>query len=214
MISRSPRPGRFADVGPSAGETATSVAARTRGEPAVIEALRTVLAANAVTVRGPMSPAEALAAVAGLAREARGVVAISPGDALVEELGVVEHLADSGLDLLLPDAPDWRERLPAAAIGITSACLAVAETGSLAHLSGPGAPRAVSLLPPTHVCLVATRTIVSRFADAIARFAAEPRPAAITWIGGPSRTGDLEMITTLGVHGPARVDVLLVDTNA
>jgi L-lactate dehydrogenase complex protein LldG len=35
-------------------------------------------------------------------------------------------------------------------------------------------------------------------------------PSALTWIGGPSRTGDLEMITTLGVHGPRAVEIVLI----
>ncbi len=51
---------------------------------------------------------------------------------------------------------------------------------------------------------------MATFADAIARVAAGPLPSALTWIGGPSRTGDLEMIQTLGVHGPAAVEVVLV----
>jgi len=180
----------------------------------VIEALRAALEANTVGVRGPMTPAEARAALGALDDAESGPIAVSPGDPLVAELGVVEHLAGRGADLLLPDAPDWRDRLPQAAIGVTAAHLAVADTGSLAHICGPGAPRAVSLLPPVHVCLVALETVVPTFAEAVARFAAEPLPSAITWIGGPSRTGDLEMVTTLGVHGPSRVEVLLVDTNA
>ena len=40
--------------------------------------------------------------------------------------------------------------------------------------------------------------------------AAGELPSALSWIGGPSRTADLEMITTLGVHGPRAVEVVLV----
>jgi L-lactate dehydrogenase complex protein LldG len=113
--------------------------------------------------------------------------------------------------VLIPEADGWRDRLPGARLGVTGSLLAVAETGSLALAAGSGAPRAVSLLPAVHLCLVSTADIVATFADAIARVGGGPLPSALTWIGGPSRTGDLEMIQTLGVHGPAAVEVVLVD---
>ena len=49
-------------------------------------------------------------------------------------------------------------------------------------------------------------------ADAVTRVASGPLPSALTWVGGPSRTGDLEMIQTLGVHGPAAVEVVLLES--
>ena len=60
-----------------------------------------------------------------------------------------------------------------------------------------------------HVCVLRASDIVPAFADAVASFAGT-LPSALTWIGGPSRTGDLEMITTLGVHGPTVVEVVIV----
>src|SRR6185503_20167849 len=41
-----------------------------------------------------------------------------------------------------------------AEVGVTGCHAAIAETGSLAILSGPGSSRTVSLLPPLHVALV------------------------------------------------------------
>ncbi|HWS46659.1 MAG TPA: LUD domain-containing protein, partial [Acidimicrobiia bacterium] len=69
------------------------------------------------------------------------------------------------------------------------------------------------LVPPAHVCVVRTADVVDTLADALARLAATASdlPSALTFVGGPSRTGDLEMILTLGVHGPRTVDVVLVD---
>ena len=59
--------------------------------------------------------------------------------------------------------------------------------------------------------MVRVADIVPTLAEAMATIAAGEMPSALTWIGGPSRTGDLEMITTLGVHGPRAVEVVLVD---
>ena len=111
--------------------------------------------------------------------------------------------------LLLPDAPDWRDALPNATVGLTGAALAVTEPAAIALVAGPHVPRATSLLPPVHICVLRASDIVPAFADAVSSFAGT-LPSALTWIGGPSRTGDLEMITTLGVHGPTIVEVVIV----
>jgi L-lactate utilization protein LutC len=181
--------------------------------PSATDAFRSALEANSVTVHGPLDAEAAARVVVMCAVDTSGdaPVALSPGDLLVAELGLVDRLTAAGVEVLLPDDPDWRERLPTAGVGVTGARLAVAETGSLALFAGPGSPRGVSLLVPVHVCLVSTADIVATFADAITRVAAEPLPSALTWVGGPSRTGDLEMITTLGVHGPRAVEVILVE---
>jgi L-lactate dehydrogenase complex protein LldG len=115
------------------------------------------------------------------------------------------------VELLTPDDDQWSARLPTADAGITGACVAVAEPAAIALAAAPGSPRATSLLPPAHVCVLRVADIVPTLADAIARVTSKPLPSAITWIGGPSRTGDLEMILTLGVHGPRTVDVILVN---
>jgi L-lactate dehydrogenase complex protein LldG len=110
-----------------------------------------------------------------------------------------------------PGESDWAVRLVDAAVGITSASVAVAATGTVAVVSGPGAPRATSLLPPVHVCVLRSADVVAEFADAIDRVGAQTLPSALIWVGGPSRTADLEMHQTLGVHGPKVVELVLVD---
>jgi L-lactate dehydrogenase complex protein LldG len=113
--------------------------------------------------------------------------------------------------VLTPDDAAWRERLPSAAVGITGAHIAVADPATIALAAAPGSPRATSLVPPRHLCVVRVSDVVPSLADAMARLGAKAMPSALTWIGGPSRTGDLEMIITLGVHGPRAVDVILLD---
>jgi L-lactate utilization protein LutC len=177
------------------------------------DGLRAALTANRVEVHGPLPPADATRLVVDRARlHASGApVAVSPGDRLVAALDLVDALRAAAVDVLLPDDAGWRDRLPDARLGITGSRLAVAETGSLALAAGPGSPRGVSLLPPVHLCLVAVADIVATFAEAVNGIGAGPFPSALTWIGGPSRTGDLEMIQTLGVHGPGAVEVVLLD---
>jgi L-lactate dehydrogenase complex protein LldG len=95
-------------------------------------------------------------------------------------------------------------------IGVTGCHAAIAETGSLVLLSGAGTARTVSLLPPVHVALIDPRTIVATMAD---YFAANTRQMAAasccTFVTGPSRTADIELTLTIGVHGPGRLLFIL-----
>ena len=61
-----------------------------------------------------------------------------------------------------------------------------------------------------HVCVLRVSDVVPEFADAIEQVATALLPSALIWVGGPSRTADLEMIQTLGVHGPKVVELVLV----
>lgn len=105
---------------------------------------------------------------------------------------------------------DTRERQAAAELGITGCHAAIAETGSLVVLSGPGTPRAASLLPPAHLCLVRRADLYATMGEFFRERAEDIAAAACcTFITGPSRTADIELTLTLGVHGPGKVTVIL-----
>lgn len=124
----------------------------------------------------------------------------------------IEVLAGDGAEVITPGEPSWAARLPAAGVGITGADAAAAAEGVMALRCGPTRPRATSLVPPVHLCVVPESVVEPDFEAALARALTGRPPSALTWIGGPSRTGDLEMRTTMGVHGPLRVvAVIAVD---
>jgi L-lactate dehydrogenase complex protein LldG len=137
---------------------------------------------------------------------------------LLESLQLSELLSAKGtsrldydsLSALEPD--EQRKRMLAAEIGISSATLAVAETGTLAMSSGPGAERVASLLPPVHIAVVSAEQIVPDLFDlfAIMQTTAPAMPSNWTLITGPSKTGDLELKLTTGVHGPGTWHVIVV----
>lgn len=104
-----------------------------------------------------------------------------------------------------------RGAIDADQVGITGCFCAIAETGTLMLLSGSATPASVSLLPETHIGVVAASRIVATMDEAWALACSElgELPRAVNFISGPSRTGDIEQTIVLGAHGPYRVHVIV-----
>lgn len=157
---------------------------------------------------GTDSFATALEAVGG-----RTVVAASREEAFAEVRRIAGErpvVADPDPDLqnvtaglTVIDDP-WQ-----AEVGVTSAFVAVAETGTLVLLSHPDRPRGTSLVPRVHVAAVPRERLVATYADAMTKVAQlRPTPSGVQFITGPSSSGDIELTMVKGVHGPAEVHVV------
>lgn len=98
-------------------------------------------------------------------------------------------------------------------VGLTGCHAAVAETGVLMLLSGSDTPMSTSLVPATHIAVVSHSDVVRTLEDAwrTLRQMDGPIPRSVNFIAGPSRTGDIEQTTTIGVHGPRRVHLIIID---
>ena len=111
----------------------------------------------------------------------------------------VTLLADDGLSPRALDAADGV---------ITTAALAIAETGTIILDGGPGqGRRALSLVPDYHLCLLRAGQIVGIVPEALDRL---PPGRPYTWISGPSATSDIELDRVQGVHGPRTLEVILI----
>ena len=119
-------------------------------------------------------------------------------------------------------APDERQRLrdiiARADVGVTGAELAIAETGTLVLRSAAGQPRSTSLLPACHVALFDRSALVETLEQVgivLEAWHEGTAPAdggaVINFITGPSRTADIELTLTRGVHGPKEVHAIFVD---
>jgi L-lactate dehydrogenase complex protein LldG len=132
--------------------------------------------------------------------------------------GLERALAAEGIGVDHGDLPrDPAERvarvqsLASIAVGLTGADALLAESGSIVVAGGPGRPRLASLLPAVHVTLVRAPRL---FLSLEHLLAADPALASagsnMVAISGPSRTADIEMTLTRGVHGPGEVHVVFV----
>jgi L-lactate dehydrogenase complex protein LldG len=135
--------------------------------------------------------------------------------------GMAETLADLGWTLVSPGelrTPESRDAVRFIRFGLTGVEAAFASTGSLLIGSGPGRSRSASLLPFRHVALIP----FSRLYPTMEAWLAERRDhgelvdllrtrAAWNMITGPSKSADIEMNLTLGVHGPKYLHAILFD---
>lgn len=152
-----------------------------------------------------VGPAEVGATVVALADRhgARSVVRTTEP----EVDGAAEALAAAGITV-----EDYTPATGATAdIGLTGAVAGVAATGSVVLAASAAGSRGVGLLPPVHVCVLAEDRIVATPADLLRPLGDDPPPpSSVVFVGGPSRTGDVEQILTLGVHGPRHVHLVVV----
>jgi L-lactate dehydrogenase complex protein LldF len=96
-------------------------------------------------------------------------------------------------------------------VGITKAVCGLADTGSILVADGEGDPLQASLLPGIHIAVLQVSDLLPTLADAMSLpIVCESRAAVV--ITGPSRTADIEMSLTIGMHGPGELHVFLVHT--
>lgn len=113
-----------------------------------------------------------------------------------------------------------RREVADAFVGVTAADYAVAATGTLALKTRPGQARSVSLLPTIHVAVIYLDQIVADLRELYLLLEHDPGGKTegltncLTFISGPSKTGDIEFIMIHGVHGPREMHLLVITDEA
>ncbi len=103
-----------------------------------------------------------------------------------------------------------RELAAEAKAGISQMDWALADTGTLVQDATEVAKRLVSTLPPLHIAILSTAAVLPDLAAVVQRIDPLKSPY-LSFITGPSRTADIERVLTIGVHGPERLIIILVD---
>ncbi len=125
--------------------------------------------------------------------------------------------AEHDISVLAPpyDHATLPEALDAADVGVSTAEYGIAKTGTLIEITNDDAFRLVSSLPRTHVGIFRASTLVLDLDDSAPllreAFLATDRDVVVSFLSGPSRTGDIELKLTLGVHGPEIAHAVIID---
>jgi len=141
--------------------------------------------------------------------------------AMIAEMNLPEQLGAQGFSIFKPDAVSSGHeqivaRLANCGVGLTAVDYAIAETGTIVLTSDEQNSLLVSLLPAVHIALVRSSQIAASLDEVISRIGKErigrlDSSRSVTLITGPSRTSDVELILSIGVHGPKELRVIIFD---
>jgi L-lactate dehydrogenase complex protein LldF len=134
--------------------------------------------------------------------QAKGIDTVMAWDDEHLPSDLAENLREQGIAIY----NDVQTKIPA---GITGAVAGIAETGTLVVTSGKGKPQSTSLLPQIHLAILREDNIYANLAKVL-NLRKVKDAAAVSLISGPSKTADIEMTLTVGVHGPGEVTVFCI----
>ena len=231
--SRPPLWWRDPDVGEAVAQLQTRLAAQ---RPALMAQVQQELEAAGGVVAHVHSAPEAVGYITHLAQQKDAHLVVRWQSDLLEALEVDAALYQQGITVHTTALPpgtvageatctaamtawgqELRERLARADLGLSGVDYVIAETGTLVLMARAGQMRGVSLLPPVHVAVARTSQVIATLADYLLLAQAagvDPQQyltSCVSFVTGPSRTGDIELKLTVGVHGPGELHLLVLD---
>jgi len=113
---------------------------------------------------------------------------------------------------------DLREKFIKAAVGISGANAAIAETGTVMIVTNEGNADLTITLPPVHVAVFGIDKVIASLEDAVSMLRMLPRSATgqlmstyVNWVTGPSRSSDIGFSPVIGAHGPREMHCVVLD---
>src|SRR5262244_2815512 len=224
------------DMAEAATQLQTRLAAQ---RPALLAQVQQELDAAGGIVAHVHSTPEAVAHVTHLAQQKDAHLVVRWQSDLLEALEVDAALHQQGITVHTTGLPlgtvageatgtaamatrrqELREWLARADLGLSGVDYVIAETGTLVLMAGAGQMRGVSLLPPVHVAVARTSQVIGTLSDYLLLAQAagadlqQYLTSCVSFVTGPSRTGDIELKLTVGVHGPGELHLVLLDEPA
>jgi len=130
----------------------------------------------------------------------------APSDYLARENIRVSHWSEAGPREQLIDTAEQ------AGAGMVYASHGLCETGSVVLYNRGDRGRLVSLLPNQFIAILRGSTVIPRITQLLAQAGSKAlEHSCINIITGPSRSADIEMDLSIGVHGPGRIAVILIE---
>lgn len=126
-------------------------------------------------------------------------------DCKTSQYQIKEKLQRAGVEIAPEDA--GKNELAACDLGVTTVDYAIPSTGTIGLLASVEKPKAVSLVPRVHLAIVTSSDLRPSLTDVLKEAKGN---RYLTLISGPSRTSDIELILTLGVHGPKNLVVWML----
>src|SRR5262249_55203688 len=203
--------------------------------PALLAQLQQELDAAGGVVTHVHSASEAVAYITRLAQQKDAHLVVRWQSEILETLEVDDALHQQGVTVHTTALPpgtaageatstaamttrrqELRALLARADLGLSGVDYVIAETGTLVLMARAGQMRGVSLLPPVHVAVARTSQVIATLADylLLAQAGADPQQyltRCVSFVTGPSRTGDIELKLTVGVHGPGELHLVVLD---
>lgn len=167
--------------------------------------------ANLEAVNGECSiasKADAGKVVADIAR-AKGLktACVAQTDFLCE-LGIVPALTEAGVEVFTDHI---RLHAETAQGGISEAQYGIADLGSIMQVGDEIDARIVATMSEDYIGILKGSTIVDDYDAMFDKLCSLPElPNFVGFVTGPSRTADIECVTTVGVHGPLRLNIVIV----
>jgi L-lactate dehydrogenase complex protein LldG len=118
--------------------------------------------------------------------------------------------AGLGLPVQVTDENGDKHELEKCDVGISECDALIAQTGTVLVTSRSAGGRALSCLPPHHIVIARRDQLVADLPAAMSLVKEKYDgnfPSMISFVTGPSRTGDIERILVLGAHGPKRLTI-------
>ncbi|MDD4600143.1 Lactate utilization protein C [bioreactor metagenome] len=136
----------------------------------------------------------------------------------LNKLNLEEVFTDAGGTLLKwplgENSSDVKYKAGTMEAGIVWGDMAMAESGTVVITGNAKQPTTVAILPLTFMVVFTTAQLVDGMYSVMKEFKKRygtSLPTTATFISGPSRTTDIEMDLTIGVHGPRYVYAFILN---
>jgi len=138
---------------------------------------------------------------------------IASKEEIIKNLNI--HKMTSTLNIELFDwdkVKEYQKAVLKADIGITSCDYAIADSGTIVLEHKSSNPRMISLAPNHHLCIMKADQIVADRYSVVSAINTKPAlTSAMTFITGVSRSADIALNLVLGMHGPRKVNIIIID---